>query len=313
MNFLLLMSFALGGFLVMWAIQAIVQVSIGVAITPPLAYKQRDGETPQILRWTGKILVHSLWVFLLVCFPLAVGETFVTYFGRAFSGSMWVAAAAVFGLSLVVMAIGYWIEIAVGWVDFEPQLDDRTRRIKLIRRCLSPWPVAILEEMIFRGLLLEQIYQSLPTGPWAAAFAIVLSGAVFSAVHFLRPANPSVSQWQAAFGLFVVGSVLGVAYFVGGRTLWFPIAIHAAGILVTETMRLYTVYKARPFIIGYPTFPHCGVMGVSFLALITVMVASLFTVPASGGTGVSPALPRLSIEGPSDELDDSRDRGVDRR
>jgi hypothetical protein len=41
-----------------------------------------------------------------------------------------------------------------------------------------------------------------------------------------------------------------------------PVTIHAAGIFVTETTRLYTVFRGPPLLVGYSCFPHCGLVGL---------------------------------------------------
>jgi hypothetical protein len=54
--------------------------------------------------------------------------------------------------------LGY---LGAGWVRFEPQHDAAVRRGKLFRRFFpGPLPLAIFEEGVFRGLLLELLLQS---------------------------------------------------------------------------------------------------------------------------------------------------------
>ena len=63
----------------------------------------------------------------------------------------------------------------------------------------------------------------------AARPTIPLSAAAFSAVHFIKP------KWgkllQPAAGLFLIGCLFGLAYILGGRALWLPVALHASAIV----------------------------------------------------------------------------------
>jgi Type II CAAX prenyl endopeptidase Rce1-like len=136
-------------------------------------------------------------------------------------------------------------------VRVEPQHDQATRRAKLIRRFLRPLPLALLEEAVFRGVLLEQLLRSFPQSQTYTGLAIALSSAVFSAVHFIKLPYPGKPVWQPAYGLFIVGCLLGFAYVIGGRSLWLPVVIHATMVFLIEVMKIYAVYRAPPWLMGY--------------------------------------------------------------
>ena len=142
------------------SIFAAIVFSASVVSLPMMLDRGTDAIT-SALTSVGAVLnnkaVMLFWAVLIVALTLLMLGVVHWQLAPAGSRGLLLIAAAVFGLSLIVMAIGYTFEIAVGWVDFEPQLDPRTRRIKLIRRCLSPWPVATLEEMVFRGLEIRRL------------------------------------------------------------------------------------------------------------------------------------------------------------
>src|SRR5262249_52436527 len=144
----------------------------------------------------------------------------------------------------------YAMYYVLGWIRIVPQHEPAVRRAKLMRRLWGPWPLATLEEAVFRGTLLEQLLRSFPESTAGTTIAILLSSAAFSAVLFAKP-QPGKPIWQPAYGLFIIGCLLGVAYVAGGRALWLPIAIHGAAVLVIEIMRLYAVYQAPPWLVGY--------------------------------------------------------------
>ena len=62
-----------------------------------------------------------------------------------------------------------------------------------------------------------------------------------------------------------------MVYVLGGRTLWLPIAVHAAAVLGIEVMRLYVVHQAPPWLVGYGEFPQSGLIGS--LAILAVAIA----------------------------------------
>jgi membrane protease YdiL (CAAX protease family) len=110
----------------------------------------------------------------------------------------------------------------------------------LLGAALTAVVVAVLEEMVFRGALFGLLRQSMP---WPAA--LVVSSAVYSAVHFIKTGQTALPvQWYSGLGqlwelishppplipalltLFVAGAALGLAYQRSGA-LYFSIGLHA--------------------------------------------------------------------------------------
>jgi membrane protease YdiL (CAAX protease family) len=76
---------------------------------------------------------------------------------------------------------------------------------------------AVAEELLFRGVLFRLLQE------WAGtAVALVLSGALFGALHLL---NPGATLWGALAIAAEAGVLLGAAY-TATRTLWVPIGLH---------------------------------------------------------------------------------------
>src|SRR5256885_12489174 len=101
-----------------------------------------------------------------------------------------------------------------------------------------------------------------------------LASAAFGGVHFVKPFSAK-PVWQPAYGLFIIGCLLGFAYVIGGRSLWLPIAMHAAAVFVTEVMRLYVVYQAPPWLVGYAEWPQSGLLGSIFVLCAGIALAVL--------------------------------------
>ena len=84
----------------------------------------------------------------------------------------------------------------------------------------------VVEEILFRGMLLSRLLRSMRTG-----WAIVVQAAVFAGIHLLDP-----SAVAALPGLFLIGVVLGFAA-IRSRNLSLPILLHA-GVNLTAAVLL---------------------------------------------------------------------------
>lgn len=264
MNLLILFGIAVTGLAILWLVQTLVLWWHGEPLAAPLRY---ESQAP-VVRWTGRGLIQIIWLLILFVFPWAIGVDPLTYWTERFASPSWITTLVLFFTFLLIFAVAYGFEFAQGWVKIQPQWDERTRRGKLVRRFFTPIPLALIEEAVFRGVLLEQIYQAMTPGIAAGAVAVIGAAAIFSAVHFVRPGYPGKPVWQASVGFFMAGCLFGVAYLCGGHTLWFPIAVHSAGIFGTEVMRLYVVYQGPPLLVGYPAYPHCGLCGAIGLLIM---------------------------------------------
>jgi len=84
----------------------------------------------------------------------------------------------------------------------------------------------VVEEILFRGMLLSRLLRSMRTGS-----AIVVQAAVFAGIHLLDP-----SAIAALPGLFLIGVALGFAA-IRSRNLSLPILLHA-GVNLTAAVLL---------------------------------------------------------------------------
>jgi hypothetical protein len=267
---LLTLSLLAGGCLVgLWLVQSAFLLSLGEPLAWPLRFQSRA----PALCLTMRAMIQLCWVGLLVGGPFAMGTRPSVYFGRALVSPDGPGIALAFAIALAIFGAAWALQYSIGWLRFAPQHDARTRRVKLVRRFATCVPLACMEEAVFRGLVLEQIHRALPGGGPAEALGILVSAVIFSAVHFVRP---HLTVRQPAVGLFAVGVVLGTAYVSSGHSLWLPIALHAAGILYTEVSKLYTEYRGPARFVGTPVFPHCGIVGITALLLLTMVVVTCF-------------------------------------
>ena len=272
MNILIVLAVAASALCVLWAVQSVALKLVGEPLAWPLRFTTRK----PLVRWTSRVMIHVSWLIILVGTPLALGIRPLDALHQAFPmPPPWRNIAVVFALMFFPCSIIYALYIIAGWARIEPQHDRATRRGKLLRRFLGPLPLATLEEAVFRGVLLEQMLRSFPPSYTYTGVAIVLSSAVFASVHFIKRSYPGKPVWQPAYGLFIIGCLFGLAYVIGGRSLWLPIVMHAACVFVAEVMRLYVVFTARPWLMGYSEFPQSGLAG-SLLVLGAAVALVVF-------------------------------------
>jgi len=79
--------------------------------------------------------------------------------------------------------------------------------------------VAVLEELVFRGLILRELL------PSSRLLAVTVSSALYAGVH-LRDPGMTAYTWLELAGLFLLGAVLAVSCLNTG-SLWTAIGLHA--------------------------------------------------------------------------------------
>ncbi len=258
MNIVIVFGIALLGLLLIWVVQSAVLFVAG----EPLAWPLRFETKKPVVKWASRIMIHTTWIMILVVTPFALGSSPLDWLRQEFPTPVpWRDIAIAIAIMLLPIWGMYAVWIAAGWVVIEPPHDKATRRRKLIRRFIGPWPLATLEEAVFRGVILEQMLRSLPQSNVWTGVAIAATSAIFSSIHFIKRPHSGRRVWQPAYGLFIISCLFGLAYVVGGRSLWLPISMHGAAVLGIEVMRLYLVYRGPPWLLGYAEFPQSGVLG----------------------------------------------------
>lgn len=272
MNVLTALGVAAVALGMLWAGQSIVLKLVGEPLAWPLRFTTRK----PVVRFTSRVMIHVSWLVILVGTPLALGIPPLDALRQAFPLPVpWRDIAVAFSIMFFPSSIIYALYIQAGWARIEPQHDRAIRHAKLLRRFLGPLPLATLEEGVFRGILLEQLLRSFPRSHAYTVLAIGLSSAAFSAVHFIKRSYPGKPVWQPAYGLFLIGCLFGLAYVIGGRSLWLPIVMHAAAIFVAEVMRLYVVFLGPSWLIGYSEFPQSGLVGSIFVLCVGIALVVL--------------------------------------
>lgn len=160
----------------------------------------------------------------------------------------------------LVVAVGL---LALLWAEGFMKPRDNPAVTGLVRIAGTAAVVSIIEEFLFRGVLLGLTVRALGN----AAGALLVSF-VFAAVHFLRPSKAATGEvtWASGFGqvaavfqqlpepvilgcglltLFAAGLLLAWVT-LRTRSLWLAIGIHAGWILAQQAGNLFLKSRARP-------------------------------------------------------------------
>jgi membrane protease YdiL (CAAX protease family) len=117
-----------------------------------------------------------------------------------------------FGLATVLIAV----PVVLLWVGGYFKVQGITLNFSLLHLFVGFFSVAVLEELLFRAILFRLLERSLGT-----VHAIVVSSALFSAVHLLNPH----ADWLSTLQLLVLG-LLFIAAFLYTRRLWLCVGLH---------------------------------------------------------------------------------------
>lgn len=257
MNLLLLAGFALGVVVWLWIAQTLALLSEGQRQIWVLPF--RHPHESHRIRAALKLALCSGLVAVILFYPWAIGEDPLRYHGEKFSLRHWglsvQALMLVCGLLTVLLAA----YVSTGWAKVERRHPTRKLAFKIVKAFLIPLPLTLMEEPLFRGLILEQLSLVLPRNAMGLTAALVLSALIFAAVHFLRPQK---HKRLAAVGLFYVGLMLGLIYLLSGHHYLLPIAFHAAGVFYIQATRPLTIYYGPPWLVGRSTYPIAGLLGL---------------------------------------------------
>ena len=257
------------GLVLLWAVQSILLVASGEKLAFPLRYQT---DRPSVTL-PMKVMVQVGWLIIIVGYPLLIGQDPSVFYGQAFRLPPPTAAMIILSTACIAgFALIYTLYTATGAIELSLLYSKKKTWRRVIACLITPIPLALMEETVFRGVLLHALLYSL-NGAWGPTAAVIASSAVFSSVHFVRRRNSKRKPaLQPAIGLFFVGVVLGTAYVADNQSLWLPVALHAAGILAVELPRSFVTYKASPKWIGYRSFPHSGPLGIAHMIGLTALV-----------------------------------------
>jgi membrane protease YdiL (CAAX protease family) len=202
-----------------------------------------------------------MFAAVLLAYPLLRGEHPWAYYSQFFPGGGRVRES-VHGLTAAGL---YLVLLYLAWlltdnVRYRVRHGAKKLTLRLAGVPLTAVLVALVEEMLFRGMLLADLLESLP--PVAA---IAVGAGVYAGAHYVR----SVKRYWTLTGHLALGVLFCLAFVVTGA-LWLPVGLHAGGVLVLMGVRPFVRYVGPPWLVGASIFPYAGVVGLGALVLLTV-------------------------------------------
>ena len=242
---------------VMWLTQSALLMWAGL----PVRVRIGARDFPHGLKRVNRVITDATFAAVLVTYPLLRGERPWAYYSQFFPGGVRVRelvhGLAAAGLYLLLLYLAW---LLTDNVRFRVRHGSRKLAMRLAGVPLTALLVALVEEMLFRGMLLADLLESVP--PVAA---VAVGAAVFAGAHYVR----SVKRYWTAAGHLALGVLFCLA-FVSTGALWLPVGLHAGGVLVLMGARPVVRYVGPTWLVGASIFPYAGVVGLGALALLTV-------------------------------------------
>jgi hypothetical protein len=273
MALLLILGFLLGGVLFLWLAQVAALAVVGDKNiwAPPFRHENESG----LVRWVMKGAVQTVMVSILFGLPAAFGLDPIQYHLRWLLNPPIRPILITLALSIGIFGSYQLLNVLTGWMHVTAKYDLSKTLKKVLRSFLVPLPLAVVEEAVFRGAILGQLLDAFEQNSAGMILAVLVSAVIFSSVHFIRPLKKTILP---AIGLFALGIALGIAYILAGRNCWLPIAIHASGVWVIQILRPFVVYRGPAWLIGYPSYPICGLLGILSMAILSVILLTTHVV-----------------------------------
>jgi membrane protease YdiL (CAAX protease family) len=263
MNLVILAALSAAVLVWLWVVQfaAVRWAGDGKAWAWPLAH---GSDSPKV-RGAMKAALAVGLVALLIAHPALTGRDPLRYhldrLTPAHFGSALATALGVFATLTMLFAAS----VALGWIRLEKRHGHLKLAGKIVKGMLIPVPLTLMEEPIFRGLLLEELCGVMP-----AAAAVVVSAAIFAVAHFLRPQK---RRAMAAIALFYTGVMLGSAYLLAGHNYLLPAALHAGGVMFIQMTRPVSYYVGPAWLIGRSSYPIAGLLNMSAVTLTFILMS----------------------------------------
>ena len=241
----------------MWLGQSLLLRRAGL----PLRWRLGARALPERLKRLNRALTYVLLVAAVLIYPVLRDSSPLRYYAAYFPAG----PRPLELLHGLVASVLYIALLFLAWtLTDNVRFEIRHSAPRLIRR-LAGVPfmallIALVEELLFRAVLLSDLLETLPT-PVAISVGVV----AFAGAHYVR----SVKRYWTFPGHLALGTLLCLA-FVWTRGLWLPIGLHAGGILMLMGTRPLIRYVGPAWLVGASIFPYAGVVGLAGLAAITL-------------------------------------------
>jgi membrane protease YdiL (CAAX protease family) len=249
--------------LIMWSAQSILLLRAGL----PLRVRINPGDLPRHLKRYNRAATYVAFAVVLLGYPLLRGESPISYYIAFFplGGRPWELAHG-FSAAVLYLALLYLAWLFSGNIMFRIRHDPGRLLKRITGVPITAFLVAFVEELLFRAVLLADLMESM--NPYAA---IALGAAIFAGAHYVR----SVKRYWTIGGHLGLGLLLCIA-FACTHSLWLPIGLHAAGIVMLLGTRPFIRYDGPAWLVGASIFPYAGAAGIIALVLLMYNIYSIY-------------------------------------
>ena len=253
--------------IVMWIAQTIALQSVGL----PIRWRIDSRSAPHVVRTVGRVATQLSLVVVIVSYPLFLGERPDIYYARLLplDGTVLQFAQGM-AASTLFLCVLYVAWIVAGRMRVEVHQDRRRWQRRLAMLVPTTIFGAMVEEVLFRGVVMADLLRSQIVPTW---MAFVLSVLIFAGAHYVRSAK---RRWT--FPGHVMLGVLLCTAFIETRSLWLAAGLHAGGILVIMGARPFVVNRGPAWLTGASIFPFAGMVGIAGLVILTGFIVQRFGV-----------------------------------
>lgn len=221
-----------------------------------------------MVRKTGRVVTQLSLVGFALGYPLLRNESIAEYYARLLPLNQelldFVRGGA---MTTLILSALFLVWLLMDQMRVAPHLD---RRRTIRRMAIAPLSAvfgAIVEEIVFRGIVMADLLRAPGIGTTGA---VVFSAVVFAAAHYVR----TVKRHWTLPGHIMLGLLLSVAFLKTGN-LWLAIGLHAGGILAIMGARPVLKYRGPAWLNGASIYPYSGIIGILGLAALTMVVSRL--------------------------------------
>jgi hypothetical protein len=192
----------------------------------------------------------------------AEGSSFSDY-GLEWKLSTLVSLSLGLGLGVLSLAVIFGLEGMLGWIEWQKEEEQPRDWLSISKSILLPTLligllVSGIEELIFRGFLLNELQQD-----YSVLVAAAISSVIFALLHLVWEQQETLPQLP---GLWLMGMVLVLARIVDGGSLGLAWGLHAGwiwGIASLDTARLINYTSFVPaWMTGIREKPLAGGAGI---------------------------------------------------
>ena len=212
------------------------------------------------------ILIASLYPFALIIIQIILRWENLSWLSIGWQWQWQELFFLVWGviLALVSLAITFGLEFACGLISWQWQNSHRLLSFILPIFCLSVG-ISFVEELIFRGFLINELTQDFPY-----LLSAIASSGIFALLHIVWERQTTIPQLP---GLWLMGMVLVEAQIIAGGNIGLAWGLHTGWILglsCLDSAELISYNTPEDSLLtGINRQPLAGIFGILCLLLVS--------------------------------------------